>query len=142
MLINILCNKLLLGRATSQLASCTEPSWLALFTSHKNRLDSGSFWASSRSKPSCCEPESARRARAFFLALTASHHVWCIFTWISNFLFPVYFTTWIMKILLNVFTYQHPRHSSLMLTVPPFQIIRCVGFSRRVILGTWHREEK
>jgi hypothetical protein len=50
MLIKILCNKLLLGRATSQLASCTEPSWLALFTSHKNRLGSDSFSASSRAE--------------------------------------------------------------------------------------------
>jgi hypothetical protein len=52
MLIKTLCNKLLLGRATSQLASCAEPSWLALFTSQKNRLGSGSFGASSRSEPS------------------------------------------------------------------------------------------
>jgi hypothetical protein len=52
MLIKILCNKLLLGRATSQLASCTEPSWLALFTSLKNRLGSGSFYVSSRAEPS------------------------------------------------------------------------------------------
>jgi hypothetical protein len=41
-----------LDQATSQFASYTEPSRLVLFTSHKNQLDSDSFWALSRAAAS------------------------------------------------------------------------------------------
>jgi hypothetical protein len=69
MIIKILCNKLLLGRATSQLASCTEPSRAGSLFSRATKTGSARARSERRAKPSCCEPEPARRARAFFPAL-------------------------------------------------------------------------
>jgi hypothetical protein len=65
MLYKILCNKLLLGRATSQLASCTEPSRAELACSfheqeEQARLGLVRSIEPVRAKPSCCEPEPAR----------------------------------------------------------------------------------
>jgi hypothetical protein len=78
MLIMILCNKLLLDRATSQLASCSEPSRAELARSFHEpqkqvRLGLVLSVEPVRSELSCCEPESARRARAFFPALVGRH---------------------------------------------------------------------
>jgi hypothetical protein len=73
MLIKILCNKLLLGRATSQLASCTEPSRAgSLFHEPQKQARLGLVLSVEpvRAEPSRCEPELARRARAFFPALS------------------------------------------------------------------------
>jgi hypothetical protein len=71
MLIKILCNKLLLGRATSQLVSCTEPSRAELTRSFHEpqkqaRLGLVLSVEPVRAELSCYEPEPARRARAFF----------------------------------------------------------------------------
>jgi hypothetical protein len=73
MLIKILCNKLLLGRATSQLASCTDLSQAGSLFSRATKIGSTRARSERRAEPSCYDPKPARRARAFFPALPFTH---------------------------------------------------------------------
>jgi hypothetical protein len=66
MLIKILCNKLLLGRATSQLTSRAELARSFHEPEKQARLGLVLSVEPIRAESSCCEPEPARRARAFF----------------------------------------------------------------------------
>jgi hypothetical protein len=68
MLIKILYNKLLLGRATSQLASCTEPSRADSLFSRATKTGSARARSMRRAGPSRAEllRARARRARVFF----------------------------------------------------------------------------
>jgi hypothetical protein len=60
MLIKILCNKLLLGRATSQLASCTEPSRAGSLFSRATKTGSARARSERRAGPSRAELLRAR----------------------------------------------------------------------------------
>ena len=60
MLIKILCNKLLLGRATSQLASCTEPSRAGSLFSRATKTGSARARSERRADPSQAELLRAR----------------------------------------------------------------------------------
>jgi hypothetical protein len=60
MLIKILCNKLLLGRATSQLASCTEPSRAGSLFSRAKKIGSARARSERRADPSRAELLRAR----------------------------------------------------------------------------------
>jgi hypothetical protein len=73
MLLKILCNKLLLGRDTSQLTSCIESSWAGSLFSWATKTGSARARSERRAEPSCYELEPSRRARAFFLALTVAN---------------------------------------------------------------------
>jgi hypothetical protein len=72
MLIKILCNKLLLGRATSQLASCTEPSRAGSLFSRARKTGSARARSERRAGPSRAELLRARASSSsssFFPAL-------------------------------------------------------------------------
>jgi hypothetical protein len=60
MIIMILCNKLLLGRATSQLASCTEPSRAGSLFSRATKTGSARARSERRAGPSRAELLRAR----------------------------------------------------------------------------------
>jgi hypothetical protein len=60
MVIKILCNKLLLGRATSQLASCTEPSRAGSLLSRATKTGSARARSERRAGPSRAELLRAR----------------------------------------------------------------------------------
>jgi hypothetical protein len=75
MLIKILCNKLLLGRATSQLASCTEPSRAGSLFSRARKTGSARARSERRAGLSRVELLRARASSSsssFFPALTTA----------------------------------------------------------------------
>jgi hypothetical protein len=72
MLIKILCNKLLLGRATSQLASCTEPSRAGSLFSRATKTGTARARSERRAGPRRAELLRARASlssSSFFPAL-------------------------------------------------------------------------
>jgi hypothetical protein len=75
MLIKILCNKLLLDRATSQLASCTEPSRAGSLFSRATKTGSARARSERRAGPSRAELLRARASSSsssFFSSPTAA----------------------------------------------------------------------
>jgi hypothetical protein len=72
MLIRILCNKLLVSRATSQLASCSEPSRADSLFLRATKIGLTRARSERRASPSRAELLRARPVRAFFLALIES----------------------------------------------------------------------
>jgi serine/threonine protein phosphatase PrpC len=76
MLIKILCNKMLLDRATSQLASCTEPSRAGSLFSRATKTGSARARSERRAGPSRVELLRARASSSsssFFPALVVAN---------------------------------------------------------------------